>query len=456
MGATPPVKRERRGMPQWQLETPKALKRGLGSPALFGIVQGFIAASIYFALGLVIQAALGYAWIVFIVSAVFFGFVVLSYVEGASLHQERGGATIIARYAFNELASFIAGWAILLDYILLMAITAFATTDYVAVIFTPLSGGVAEFLFGAAVIVGVAWLNIRGAGSKRYERFAFVVVFDLILQTTIVILGLLIVFNPDVLTNPASVGGTPSAKDLVFAFTLTLVTFAGVDASSGLAGQVAVGRKGLKRLMTARMLAFIPYIGVSLVAISALPLIRPAQRRPGRLRRRADARRRRGLRPAVARRRAADPDRHLGVRDPRDRLQRRHARALAARLLAGAQPPDPVGDRAPAPDARDPGGDHRRRRAAGDPAAGPGRRRVPRLDLRVRRDDLVHDRAPVGDPAALARARPRPPVQDPRQHPDRARRAAGDRGARRGAVVRGARRGRSPCTATAAGPAPAG
>ena len=73
VGATPPVKRERRGMPQWQLETPKALKRGLGSPALFGIVQGFIAASIYFALGLVIQAALGFAWLVFLVSAVFFG-----------------------------------------------------------------------------------------------------------------------------------------------------------------------------------------------------------------------------------------------------------------------------------------------------------------------------------------------------------------------------------------------
>ena len=272
MGATPPVKRPRRGMPQWQLETPKALRRGLGSPALFGIVQGFIAASIYFALGLVIQAALGYAWLVFLISAVFFGFLVLSYVEGASLHQERGGATIVARYAFNELVSFIAGWAILLDYILLMAITAFATTDYVAVVFTPLSGGLAEFLFGAAVIVGVSWLNIRGAGSKRYERFAFVVLADLVLQTTIVILGLAIIFNPDVLTDPASLGGTPSMEDLVFAFTLTLVTFAGVDASSGLAGEVAVGRKGLKRLMTARMLAFIPYVGISLVAISALPL----------------------------------------------------------------------------------------------------------------------------------------------------------------------------------------
>jgi APA family basic amino acid/polyamine antiporter len=272
VGATPPVKRPRRGMPQWELQTPKALRRGLGSPALFGIVQGFIAASVYFALGLVIQAALGFAWLVFLVSSLFFGFVVLSYVEGASLHQERGGATIIARYAFNELLSFIAGWAILLDYILLIAITAFASTDYAAVVFEPLAGGLSEFLFGAAVVVGVAWLNLRGAGSKRYERFAFVVVADLVLQTTIVVLGLALLLNPDALSDPASLGGMPSVKDLIFAFTLTLVTFAGVDASSGLAGEVAVGRRGLKRLVSARLLAFIPYVGIALVAVSALPL----------------------------------------------------------------------------------------------------------------------------------------------------------------------------------------
>ena len=100
----------------------KPLKRQLGSPALFGIVQGFIAASIYFSTGLVAERALGLTWVVFLAGAVLFAMIVPSYVEGASLHQERGGATIIARYAFNELASFIAGWAILLDYILLMAI----------------------------------------------------------------------------------------------------------------------------------------------------------------------------------------------------------------------------------------------------------------------------------------------------------------------------------------------
>ncbi len=34
-----------------------------------------------------------------------------SYVEGASLHQERGGAAVLARYAYNELWSFIAGYS---------------------------------------------------------------------------------------------------------------------------------------------------------------------------------------------------------------------------------------------------------------------------------------------------------------------------------------------------------
>ena len=60
--------------------------------------------------------------------------IVPSYVEGASLHQERGGATVIARYAFNELVSFIAGWAICLDYLILVALCAFASTDYLGAV----------------------------------------------------------------------------------------------------------------------------------------------------------------------------------------------------------------------------------------------------------------------------------------------------------------------------------
>src|SRR5918999_1780108 len=87
--------------------------------------------------------------------------VVVCYVEGASLHQERGGATVIARFAFNELVSFIAGWAICLDYLILIAICAFATTDYAAVFWPELESGVPEFLLAAALVGFVTWWNAR-------------------------------------------------------------------------------------------------------------------------------------------------------------------------------------------------------------------------------------------------------------------------------------------------------
>ena len=144
--------------------SPTPLKRQLGSPALFGIVQGFIAASIYFSTGLVAERALGLTWAVFLAGGVLFAVIVPSYVEGASLHQERGGATVIARYAFNELVSFIAGWAICLDYLILVALCAFASTDYLGVFWSGFNHGLSEFLIASAIVLYVALMAIRGAG----------------------------------------------------------------------------------------------------------------------------------------------------------------------------------------------------------------------------------------------------------------------------------------------------
>ena len=255
-----------------RIEPSTGLRRSLGNPALFGIVQGFVAASIYFALGLVVERALGFAWVVFLAGGIVFALVVVSYVEGASLHQERGGATVIARYAFNELLSFIAGWAILLDYLILVALCAFATTDYAAVLWGGLAHGLPEFLLGALVVVYVAVVAARGSGPRRYERAALLVLGDLVLQLLIVGFGLAFLFSSNVLTHPARIGGNPTFDDVLFAFPLVLVAFSGIDASSGLAGQVRIGRKGLKRLVAVRFLAaVVPYVGIALVASAALP-----------------------------------------------------------------------------------------------------------------------------------------------------------------------------------------
>ena len=48
---------------------------------------------------------------------------------------ERGGSSMFARHAFNELVSFIAGWAILIDYLIVIAAAAVSVPHYL----TPIS-----------------------------------------------------------------------------------------------------------------------------------------------------------------------------------------------------------------------------------------------------------------------------------------------------------------------------
>src|SRR3954464_4386734 len=128
-------------------------RRTLGSPALFTIVYAGLASAIYFALAVIGKHALGLTPLVFLLGSVFFGLTAMTYVEGASLHQDRGGATVFARYAFNELWSFIAGWAMILDYTILLAVTAFSATNYLAAFHHSFDSGSQELLL-CFVILG--------------------------------------------------------------------------------------------------------------------------------------------------------------------------------------------------------------------------------------------------------------------------------------------------------------
>src|SRR3954449_5054485 len=132
------------------------LGKGLGQPALFAIVYTAVASSIYFSLGVVADHALGLTPVVFLVAGLFFGLAAMTYVEGAALHPERAGSTVFARYGFNELVSFIAGWAILLDYIILIATTSFSATNYLAAFWERVGEGTPEIVVALGIILYVA------------------------------------------------------------------------------------------------------------------------------------------------------------------------------------------------------------------------------------------------------------------------------------------------------------
>ena len=248
-------------------------RRGLGQPALFTIVYTTVAAAIYFSLGVVADHALGVTPLVYLVAGIFFALAAMTYVEGASLHPERAGSTVFARYGFNELVSFVAGWAMLLDYVILIAVCAFSATNYLAAFWKPLDSGGVEALAALAIIAYVAIRNIRGFSKTRVNRVAALVVADIGLQVVIIVLGMATFFDADVLLDPIHLGSTPEWHDVIFALGVAAVVFTGLESAAGLSAEVRASRGALKRLISsATLTVMVVYVGIALVALTALPV----------------------------------------------------------------------------------------------------------------------------------------------------------------------------------------
>ena len=163
----------------------------------------------------------------------------MTYVEGASLHQDRGGSTVFARYAFNELVSFVAGWAILLDYVILIAVTTFSATQYLKVFWSPLDHRGESLVLALAFIALVVLSNIRGFSGRRARRVGMLLAGDLALQAFIVVLGLALFFNPHTLTGPIHLGSAPTWPRLIFALTIAVISFTSLESAVGTGGRGA-------------------------------------------------------------------------------------------------------------------------------------------------------------------------------------------------------------------------
>src|SRR5438270_722878 len=106
------------------------LQRVLDGQALASVAYGEIASSIYFALGIVALHALGFTPLVLGLVGLLFLLVALSYAEGTAAIRETGGAATFVRIAFNDLAGFLTGWALFLDYLIVIALSALFMPHY--------------------------------------------------------------------------------------------------------------------------------------------------------------------------------------------------------------------------------------------------------------------------------------------------------------------------------------
>ena len=249
------------------------LRHSLGSPILFAVVYMSLASAMFFSLGVVADHAAGLTPVVFLIAAVMFGVTAMTYMEGASLHQEPGGSTVFARYAFNELVSFVAGWAMLLDYVILIAVTAFAATQYLSVFWAPLGHYGEALLLSFAIIAFVVFSTVRGFGWRHEYRIGLIVVGALLLELVAIAIGLVQFFNAHKLVSQIHLGSAPTWSGLVFALTITTIAFTSVESASGLAGEVKASRGSLRRLLASGTVTVVlAYVGLAIVAVTALPV----------------------------------------------------------------------------------------------------------------------------------------------------------------------------------------
>jgi len=247
------------------------LQRVLDAPALFSIAYGEIASSIYFALGIIALHALGLTPAVLLVTGALFLIVSLSYVEGTAAIRETGGAATFVRIAFNDLWGFITGWALFLDYLIVIALSALYVPHYAAAAMFTTVNKPWDVVAGCAVIVSIA--AFRLLRNRRLFRFAVVVaLIDLATQLLLVILGLALLFSPHALNQGTSLGTNPSWHSIAFALPLAMLAYTGLETVANLSEEVRRPGRDLPRsVFSAIGLVVVLYAAIAAVGVSAFP-----------------------------------------------------------------------------------------------------------------------------------------------------------------------------------------
>ena len=252
-----------------------AMRRTLGIRELFAIGYGDLGSSIYYALGITALYALGATPIALALAGLVFSCTALTYAEMSSMRGEGGGSASYSRLAFNDLVSFVAGWGLLLDFIVTIAISSFAVAPYLSYFFPILKDPVWKVGFTLFVIGGICAMNIRGV--KHSVRLSSILtILTVVTQVIIVLIGLYtLVHFPDLIKGLRigieNSSLSPSWPDFWKGCAMAMVAYTGIESMTQLASEAKKPAKTVPRAIMLAMGTLVAmYLGISVVALSAV------------------------------------------------------------------------------------------------------------------------------------------------------------------------------------------
>jgi basic amino acid/polyamine antiporter, APA family len=249
-------------------------QRVLDAPALFSVAYGEIASSLYFALGIVAAHALGFTPIVLLGAGIFFLIVSLSYAEATAALPETGGAATFVRRAYNDVFGFLTGWALFLDYLIVIALSTVFLPHYLgtALGIDELRESPWDIVIAVTVILAIAAVRLTRR-SQLHSAGLVVAGLDLATQLLLVILGLALLVSPDALTQGTDLGVSPTWDDLAFALPLAMLAYTGLETVANLAEETREPGRTLPRsLFSAIGLVVLITAAVAAVGLAAFPV----------------------------------------------------------------------------------------------------------------------------------------------------------------------------------------
>jgi basic amino acid/polyamine antiporter, APA family len=247
-----------------------------GRGALFASAYPRLGSSIYLALGLVAIHGLGLTPVALVAAGLAFAAVAVCYAEGVSMFPEAGGSAALARHAFNELASFLTGWAMCLALVALAALSAAFVPRYLSVFWAPLATSPWALAGGLVVLGLVALASVRGI-EQSASLGVFLGIADLFGQVLLVLVGVAFIFRPDRIQQNVHLGAAPSLAQLILACAVAMVAYTGIETIAEMGGEARDPDRDLP-IATAGVLASAVSVcaAISLVALMAMPVSKTA------------------------------------------------------------------------------------------------------------------------------------------------------------------------------------
>jgi|ERR1700694_187380 len=187
-----------------------------------------VGADIYVALGLVLGAAMGAANIAFAFAGIVYVCIGLAYTELAAAYPVAGGGQFFVTRALGDFVGFIAGWAVLLDFTVDIAIFAWATVAYISLLIPWLADHAFIRFIGVLIVTAfLTLLNIMGVRqSSRLNELVSAI--DVCNEVLVLVCGFLFAWHPQILIHNMTFHW-PHTNDLLLGVSLAIISFVGLE-----------------------------------------------------------------------------------------------------------------------------------------------------------------------------------------------------------------------------------